>query len=67
MKDLRNYVARRVIVETDLASIEGTVERATADSVTLQHVSLLSDEGSKRPVDGLVVVPRERIAYVQVP
>lgn len=67
MKDLRAYTSRRVIVETDTLTFSGVVARATADSVELEHVESLSEGGGRTPVDGVIVVPSARVAWVQVP
>lgn len=67
MKDLRAYISRRVIIETDTVTVEGVVARLTGTTVELEHASSLSDAGERTPIDGVFVVPSSRVAWVQVP
>lgn len=67
MKDLRTYISRRVIVETDTLTFSGVIARTTASTIELEHVESLAENGERTPVDGVIVVPAARVAWVQVP
>jgi hypothetical protein len=67
VKDLRAYVSRRVIIETDTMTVEGIVVRLTATSIELEHAAQLPESGERKPIDGVFVVPAARVAWVQVP
>ena len=66
MKDLRTYVSRRVIIETDTTIVEGVLARTTATTIELEHAAELKPGAAPEPIDGIVVVPSARVAVVQV-
>lgn len=66
MKDLRTYVSRRVIVETDTTIVEGVLVRVSATTIELEHAAELKQGTAPASIDGIVVVPSARVAVVQV-
>ncbi|KQY58323.1 hypothetical protein ASD11_01260 [Aeromicrobium sp. Root495] len=67
MKDLRTHVSRRVIVETDSMTVEGVIARLTGTTIELENVILLTEGAAPRSFDGVLVIPSDRVAWVQVP
>lgn len=65
MRELKTLTGRKVIVVTSETALEGTIESATRSFVTLAAARAV-DGPTPVPVDGLVLVPTNRIAYVQV-
>ena len=66
MKDLRNHTAKLVIVEADTCSVRGTVHKATGTTLELVKAEMLTDGGTSKPIDGIFILPSNRIAWVQV-
>lgn len=66
MRELKVLTGRRVIVVTPDVSLEGVVESASRAAVTLCDARAV-DGPHPVVVDGFVLVPVERISYVQVP
>ncbi|SDF99139.1 hypothetical protein SAMN04487781_3217 [Cellulosimicrobium cellulans] len=68
MRDLRHHVGKRIIVLLDeKRSIEGTLARAAADSLELEHAAHIDAEMGTTPIDGLAVIPAATVYWVQVP
>lgn len=67
MRDLNQYVGRRVLVFTSSMTFDGTLERVGRDTITLGTAEAVSDSGDRRPVDGLAVVPVLQLDWMQVP
>lgn len=61
-----DQLKRRTVVvhTTNGTSLRGVLVGTYRDSLVLAHVAYLGDGGSQ-PVDGEVVVPRERVAWIQ--
>lgn len=66
MTDFKQYVARRVLVFTDFLTFEGTLDRAGKDTLTLANAAVVADDGGRKPVDGLTVIPAASVQWVQV-
>lgn len=65
MRWFNRLVSRTVAVHlTDDESIQGVVAGVYSDCVVLRHAAYLSREAREK-LDGDVVVPRERIAWIQ--
>jgi hypothetical protein len=65
VRELKTLTGRTVIVVTGETALEGVVESATRTCVTLVDARAV-DGPTPVPVDGSVLVPTSRIAYVQV-
>lgn len=64
----KTYVARRVIVNTAAAVIDGTLARITRlGDLVLVEASAVAEDGGRTPIDGEVIVPAGRVLWVQVP
>lgn len=63
---LKQLEAETVVVHTrDGASIRGVLLAAHSDVYVLRHAAYLSDDGSKLAIDGEVLVPVSRVAFIQ--
>lgn len=67
MNDYKPLVGRRVLVFTEHLTYDGTLQRAGRDSLQLENAAAVADDGGRRPIDGLAVVPAARVLWVQVP
>lgn len=65
MRELKTLTGRKVIVVTAETAIEGVLDSATRTSVSLVDARAV-DGRTPVPIDGFVLVPIQRIAYVQV-
>ena len=65
MRELKLLTGREVIVVTPATALNGVVESATRDAVSLMKVTAV-DGPNPVPVDGRVLVPAGQISYVQV-
>jgi len=65
VRELKTLTGRKVIVVTSETALEGVIESATRTCVTLVTARAV-DGPTPVPVDGAVLVPAARIAYVQV-
>lgn len=65
MRELKLLTGRQVVLVTPVTALDGVVESATRDSVTLVKVTAV-DGPNPVPVDGRVLVPASQISYVQV-
>lgn len=65
MRELKILTGRKVIVVTDATALEGIIESATRTCVTLADARAV-DGPNPVPVDGVVLIPTARVAYVQV-
>jgi hypothetical protein len=66
MRELKLLTGKRVIIVTEATALAGIVESATRHAVTLVTASAVD---GPQPVEilGQVIVPIDRISYVQVP
>jgi hypothetical protein len=65
MRWLNRLTAKTVVVHlTDDESLRGIVAGVYADCLVLRHAAYLGEKAIDR-VDGEVVIPRERIAWLQ--
>jgi len=65
VRELKLLTGRQVVLVTPVTALDGVVESATRDSVTLVKVTAV-DGPNPVPVDGRVLVPASQISYVQV-
>lgn len=65
--DYRRHVGRRVIVQLPAHTLDGTLCAEGKATLTLDHAAVLAEDGGGRPIDGLVVIERQQVAWVQVP
>lgn len=63
--EYRRHIGRPVMVEIDGNTVGGTMVRADKLSVTLEAANLLG-RAAATPIDGLIVLARARITWVQV-
>lgn len=65
---LAGLLARRVVVtQTDGTTFVGLLTAADGRSLRLAQAAALSATGDRREVDGELMVPRDQVAYVQLP
>ena len=63
---LRGIEVETVVVHTrDDASIRGVLVAAHADVYVLRHAAYLNPDGSKVVIDGEVLIPVTRVAFLQ--
>lgn len=63
---LKELEAETVVVHTrDGVSIRGVLLAAHSDVYVLRHAAYLNDDGSKVAIDGEVLVPVTRVAFMQ--
>lgn len=67
MSDYRRYVGHQVVVQLDDLSVSGTLVRAGQETLDLENAATLSPSGDPRPIDGVVLIPRASVDWVQVP
>lgn len=66
MRWIPRLIRREIITHlTDGQSIRGMLAGEYRDSLVLSHAAYLGSEGSMR-VDGEVVIPRDKVAWIQV-
>lgn len=64
MRWLDKITRRTVVVHmTTGASVRGVLVGVYRDSIVLQHAALMGD--TIQPLDGEVVIPRERVGWLQ--
>lgn len=64
--DLRPYVGRSVIVQVDDEhALAGTLSVETSTAITLTDAALLSDAGEATDMDGVILIERIRILWIQ--
>jgi hypothetical protein len=54
------------LTDPEATSIQGVLWRSRGAWLTMRDAKLLLDSGDFRPIDGEVVLHRDRIAFVQV-
>lgn len=65
MRWIDRLIRRSVVVHTTVgSSVRGVLVGAYRDCIVLAHAEFLGSD-SVQPLDGDVVVPRERIAFMQ--
>lgn len=63
---IRSAIRSRYLVTLDGdEALEGVLIDADAEHVILADAGALAEDGSRRPVDGQVWIPRQRIRYMQ--
>ena len=63
---LKDLTAETVVVHTrDDASIRGVLLAVHSDVYVLRHAAYLNSDGSKVTIDGEVLVPAGRVAFLQ--
>ena len=63
---LKDLTAETVVVHTrDDASIRGVLLAVHSDVYVLRHAAYLSPDGSKVAIDGEVLMPIQRVAFLQ--
>lgn len=66
MRAYRLYVGRPVLVRTADVTYRASLRSARGGALVLGEVTAV-DHGRETPVDGVVLVPFERVLHVQVP
>lgn len=66
MADFRRHVGRRVIVQLDAYSLDGTLTLESSTALTLEAAEVLVPGSEPKPIDGEVVVPLMGVEWVQV-
>lgn len=66
--EMRRWVGRPVMVQLDgeEESLGGTLERVTPTMMTLTGATLISPKGVPTSADGLIVINRASVVWVQV-
>ncbi len=64
--DYRLYLSRTVLVQADDIQWTGTLIRESATALVLDGAALQPDEGDPVLLDGVVVIERARVVWVQV-
>lgn len=63
--DFRRYLNRTILLQLDEHTLTGVLARESGTALTLERAQLLAD-GQVTDMDGLVVVDRLRVLWVQV-
>lgn len=67
MRWLTRLERKSVVVHCDDGqSIRGVLQHVYADAVVVAHAEALRDDGTAVPVDGAAVIPRPRVAWIQM-
>ncbi len=67
VKEYRRHIGRRLMVQLPECTLDGTLVEAAGETLTLERVTWIAgDGGQRRPVDGLVMVERRRMEWLQV-
>lgn len=65
---VRSLERRRIVVTLlDDTAFEGVLYDADRSTFVLRNAAALHPDGSRTPADGEVLVPRDRLAYLQRP
>lgn len=67
MHDYRPYLRQRVIVVLADHSLAGELVDIGKSVLVLAEVTMLAEGQPPAPVDGVAIVPGERVVWVQVP
>lgn len=67
MNDYKPLIGRRILVTTELMTFDGTLAHVGRSTIELTHVAAVADDGGRQPVDGIALIPAERVLWVQVP
>lgn len=63
----RQFIGRRVLLIIDTGTIDGTLSEVQKDGVIMNHVTFVAEDGeSRRPMDGVILVPFSSIGFGQV-
>lgn len=65
VRGLRRYTGQRAVVQVGDQSIDGTLDTAERDVLTMSQARLLTMQDAI-PLDGTVVVPAPAVRWVQV-
>lgn len=66
MRDLNEWVGRRVIINTDAQSFDGTLSKVRRGLIVLDQVTIHEQNGTEGTAEGQVVVMADTIRWVQV-
>lgn len=63
----RQFIGRRVLLIMADGTLDGTLAEVHKDGVIMNHVTFVAEDGeSRRPMDGVILVPLANIAFGQV-